>query len=414
MTVIREDDFIQSVADALQFISYYHPLDYIEHLGRAYEREQSPAAKDAIAQILTNSRMCAEGKRPLCQDTGIVNMFLKVGMDVRWGTRRSLADMINEGVRLAYTNPDNKLRASVVDDPLFARKNTQGQLTGRVPRRAGPGRRGRSDRCGEGRRLREQVEVRDAQPERLDRRLGAEDGADDGCRLVPARHARHRRGRHGRKSHAAGEGVADGAARHARAACARTAEQGRRAAHRAVREGQRARHRRAGSRRAHDRARREAQAVSDARGVEAGRDDPELRRHAPRALRARWQRPRRARAAVARPVAQGHVDGRRQLEAGRPRHAHARRSCELEAGRDSAAERQDAHWTRRRAQAHRRPVRERAGIAARRRFHEPRDLLRRSGRSGARRSRGSCGPDDGDAHGQVHGHDAREDRPASS
>ena len=125
MTVIREDDFIQSVADALQFISYYHPLDYIEHLGRAYEREQSPAAKDAIAQILTNSRMCAEGKRPLCQDTGIVNMFLKVGMDVRWGTRRSLADMINEGVRLAYNHPDNKLRASVVDDPLFERRNTR-------------------------------------------------------------------------------------------------------------------------------------------------------------------------------------------------------------------------------------------------------------------------------------------------
>ena len=125
MTVIREDDFIQSVADALQFISYYHPLDYIEHLGRAYEREQSPAAKDAIAQILTNSRMCAEGKRPLCQDTGIVNMFLKVGMDVRWATKRSLADMINEGVRRAYNHPDNKLRASVVDDPLFARKNTK-------------------------------------------------------------------------------------------------------------------------------------------------------------------------------------------------------------------------------------------------------------------------------------------------
>ena len=125
MTVIREDDFIQSVADALQFISYYHPLDYIEHLGRAYEREQSPAAKDAIAQILTNSRMCAEGKRPLCQDTGIVNMFLKVGMDVRWGTRRSLADMINAGVRLAYNHPDNKLRASVVDDPLFERRNTR-------------------------------------------------------------------------------------------------------------------------------------------------------------------------------------------------------------------------------------------------------------------------------------------------
>ena len=125
MAAIREDDFIQSVADALQFISYYHPLDYIEHLGRAYEREQSPAAKDAIAQILTNSRMCAEGRRPICQDTGIVNLFLKVGMNVRWDVRRSLADMINEGVRRAYNHPDNRLRASVVDDPLFARRNTR-------------------------------------------------------------------------------------------------------------------------------------------------------------------------------------------------------------------------------------------------------------------------------------------------
>ena len=125
MAAIREDDFIQSDADALQFISYYHPLDYIEHLGRAYEREQSPAAKDAIAQILTNSRMCAEGRRPICQDTGIVNLFLKVGMNVRWDTRRSLADMINEGVRRAYDHPDNKLRASVVADPLFERKNTR-------------------------------------------------------------------------------------------------------------------------------------------------------------------------------------------------------------------------------------------------------------------------------------------------
>src|SRR5512147_1652267 len=113
MATIREDDFIQSVADALQFISYYHPIDYIEHLGRAYEREQSPAAKDAIAQILTNSRMCAEGKRPICQDTGIVNMFLKVGMGVRWGTQRSLSEMINEGVHRAYEFADNRLRASV-------------------------------------------------------------------------------------------------------------------------------------------------------------------------------------------------------------------------------------------------------------------------------------------------------------
>src|SRR5215468_9191670 len=112
-TAIRRTDLVDSIAAALQYISYYHPADYIEHLGRAYEREQSPAAKDAIAQILTNSRMCAEGRRPICQDTGIVNVFLKVGMNVRWQTERSLADLVNEGVRRAYDHPDNKLRASV-------------------------------------------------------------------------------------------------------------------------------------------------------------------------------------------------------------------------------------------------------------------------------------------------------------
>ena len=122
--VIREADFVQSVADALQFISYYHPADYIEHLGRAYAREQSPAAKDAIAQILTNSRMCAEGHRPLCQDTGIVNVFVKAGMDVRWGTSKGLQEMVDEGVRRGYGLVENRLRASIVADPLFARKNT--------------------------------------------------------------------------------------------------------------------------------------------------------------------------------------------------------------------------------------------------------------------------------------------------
>ncbi len=125
MTIIREADFVQSIADALQFISYYHPADYLQHLARAYEREQSPAAKDAIAQILTNSRMCAEGRRPICQDTGIVNVFLKVGMEVRWDTRLSLNELVNEGVRRAYNHPDNKLRASVVADPAFSRRNTK-------------------------------------------------------------------------------------------------------------------------------------------------------------------------------------------------------------------------------------------------------------------------------------------------
>ncbi|MBX3620770.1 MAG: fumarate hydratase [Rhizobacter sp.] len=126
MTTIRHADLVESVAAALQYISYYHPADYIQHLARAYEREQSPAAKDAIAQILTNSKMCAEGRRPICQDTGIVNVFLKIGMDVRWdGFTGSIADAVNEGVRRGYLNPDNVLRASVLDDPLFARKNTK-------------------------------------------------------------------------------------------------------------------------------------------------------------------------------------------------------------------------------------------------------------------------------------------------
>src|SRR5258705_6486587 len=126
MTTIRQDDLVQSIADALQFISYYHPLDYIQALGRAYEREQSPAAKDAIAQILTNSRMSAEGRRPICQDTGIVNVFLKIGMDVRFeGIKGSLEDAINEGVRRGYMNADNPLRASVLDEADFGRKNTR-------------------------------------------------------------------------------------------------------------------------------------------------------------------------------------------------------------------------------------------------------------------------------------------------
>jgi fumarate hydratase, class I len=124
-TTIRQADLIESVSAALQYISYYHPADYIAHLARAYEREQSAAAKDAIAQILTNSKMSATGHRPICQDTGIVNVFLKVGMDVRWeGFTGSLEDAINEGVRQGYNNADNMLRASVVADPLFARKNT--------------------------------------------------------------------------------------------------------------------------------------------------------------------------------------------------------------------------------------------------------------------------------------------------
>jgi fumarate hydratase class I len=124
MTTIRQQDVIQSVADALQYISYYHPADFIKAVKEAYDREESKSAKDAMAQILINSRMCAMGHRPICQDTGIVTVFVKVGMDVRWDADMSLTDMINQGVREAYTHPDNILRASILDDPDGARKNT--------------------------------------------------------------------------------------------------------------------------------------------------------------------------------------------------------------------------------------------------------------------------------------------------
>ncbi|MBU0689850.1 MAG: fumarate hydratase [Gammaproteobacteria bacterium] len=125
MTAIRQQDFIESIADALQFISYYHPQDYVQSLAEAYRREESLAAKDAMAQILTNSRMCAVGKRPICQDTGIVVAFVKVGMDVRWqDATMSVTEMVNEGVRRAYLEPDNVLRASIVADPAGRRKNT--------------------------------------------------------------------------------------------------------------------------------------------------------------------------------------------------------------------------------------------------------------------------------------------------
>ena len=125
MTVIRQDDFIDSVADALQFISYFHPLDFVQAVHEAYEKEQNPAAKDALAQILINSRLCAQGHRPICQDTGIVTAFLRIGMGVQWDADMSVTDMFNEGVRRAYLHPDNVLRASILDDPAGARANTK-------------------------------------------------------------------------------------------------------------------------------------------------------------------------------------------------------------------------------------------------------------------------------------------------
>src|SRR5512142_983047 len=139
MTVIRQEDFVQSIADALQYISYYHSPDFIHALGDAYEREQSPAARDAIAQILFNSRLCAEGRRPICQDTGIVVLFLDIGMEVRWQGSLDVESMVNEAVRRAYTHPDNVLRASVLADPAGARKNTRDNTPAVIHTRIVPG-----------------------------------------------------------------------------------------------------------------------------------------------------------------------------------------------------------------------------------------------------------------------------------
>ncbi|MEN5427260.1 fumarate hydratase [Stenotrophomonas pennii] len=140
MTSIKQEDLIQSIADALQYISYYHPVDYIKSLAAAYEREQSPAAKEAMAQILINSRMCAEGHRPICQDTGIVTVFLEIGMNVRWDdATMGVEDMANEGVRRAYNHPENKLRASVLADPAGKRVNTRDNTPGVVNVKVVPG-----------------------------------------------------------------------------------------------------------------------------------------------------------------------------------------------------------------------------------------------------------------------------------
>ena len=179
------------------------------------------AAKDAIAQILTNSRMCAEGHRPICQDTGIVNVFVKIGMNVRWDFARFAEDMINEGVRRAYTGPGQQAARLGARRSDFGRKNTKDNTPAVINVQMVPGDKRRGRRRREGRRLGGQGQVRDAQSVRLDRRLGGEDRADDGRGLVPAGHARHRRRRHRRKGDADGEGSADGADRHGRAQGAR-------------------------------------------------------------------------------------------------------------------------------------------------------------------------------------------------
>jgi hypothetical protein len=254
---------------------------------KAWQREESPAAKDAIAQILINSRMCAEGHRPICQDTGIVMVFVKVGMDVRWdGATLGLDEMINEGVRRAYLRP--RQRAACLDPrrPRRCAPNTRDNTPAVIHWSSCRATRRRSGR-GQGRRQREQVEARDAESFRFDRRLGAEAPCRPWVRLVPARAcSASASAARPRRPLLAKEALMDPVDIHDLIA-ARPVEPCRGAAHRTVREGECARHRRAGPRRPEHRARREDQGLPHARGEPAGGDDPELRRHAPRALRAR-------------------------------------------------------------------------------------------------------------------------------
>ncbi len=306
ITTISQESLIQSVADALQYISYYHPLDYIDALAQAYAAEESPAAKDAIAQILTNSRMSAEGHRPMCQDTGIVVVFVKIGMDVRWDdATMSITDMVNEGVRRAYLDPDNTLRASIVADPAGARKNTRDNTPAVVHFDLVPG---------------NTVEVKLA----------------------------------------AKEGSVDGADRHACAQSAWAEKRDGGASHRDLRCRECARHRCSGSGRTVDGARRQDSRLSNACGEQAGGHDSQLRGDPSCALHARWIGRGQTRSTRPRTLAGCALGAVARVDAGQPRHSHARGGCALETGRALAPERQDADRTRRRAQAHRGYVRQKA------------------------------------------------------
>ncbi len=312
MTVIRQEDFIASVAGALQYISYYHPVDYIRSLAQAYEREQSPAARDAMAQILINSRMCAEGHRPICQDTGIVNAFVKLGMDVRFepGSRRRASRFAADGRRRRAPRLSRSRQQAARQPAGRPRRQAhqhQRQHAGRGLCRSGARRNGRGYRRGQGRRLGGQVEVRHAQSQRFGRRLGAQDGAHHGRGLVPAGNSRHRHRRHGGEGHAAGQAIAHGPHRHSGTHRPRPQNHRRKASRRALRQSESPRHRRAGIGRPDDRARREGGRHARARGQSARGHDPQLRRHAPRAHRARRLRPGLSRSALARRLAEAHL-----------------------------------------------------------------------------------------------------------
>ena len=214
--VIREEDVILSVADALQFISYYHPIDFIDAVYKAYQKEESKAAKDAMAQILVNSRMCAMGKRPICQDTGIVTVFVRVGMNVRFDTEQSVEDLINEGVRRAYTHPDNVLRASVLADPAGVRKNTKDNTPAVIHMTLVPGDTVEIELAAKGGGSENKSKMAMLNPS--DSIVGwvKKNRTDHGRWLVPTGDAWYWYWRNRRKSHANGKRILNGTYRHSR------------------------------------------------------------------------------------------------------------------------------------------------------------------------------------------------------
>ena len=370
----------------LQYISYYHPVDYIQNLASAYEREESPAAKDAIAQILINSRLCAEGHRPICQDTGIVTVFLKIGMNVTWpDATMGVEDMCNEGVRRAYNHPNNKLRASVLADPAFGRKNTKDNTPAVINVSIVPG---------------NEVDVTVAakgggsEAKSKFAMLNPSDSIVEWVlKTVPTM------GAGWCPPGMLGIGIGGTAEKamllakeslmepidmpqlKARKAAGEALTKIDEPAHRAVRQGQCARDRCPGSRRPDHRARRQDLRLPDPRGKPAGGDHSELRGDPSRPLRPRWLRSGRARSAVARRLAEADLlAGRRPPR--EPGHRDPRGSGDVEAGRSDPAERQAADRPRRRPQAHDRHAVE--GREAAGRLHQPLHLLRRPGRPGAR------------------------------
>jgi tartrate/fumarate subfamily iron-sulfur-dependent hydro-lyase alpha chain len=390
MTVIEQEDLIQTIADSLQYISYYHPLDYIQALGRAYELEQSPAAKDAIAQILTNSRMSAEGKRPICQDTGIVTVFVKVGIDVRWGgATMGVTDMINEGVRRGYLNPDNVLRASIVSPPEGARKNTKDNTPAVIHYEIVPGD-----------KVDVQVAAKGGGSENKSKfaMLNPSDSIVDWIlKTVPTM------GAGWCPPGMLGIGIGGTAekamlmAKESLMAPIDIQEIIARGPQDWIEELRVELHEKVNALGIGAQGLGGLATVLDVKILAA----PTHAASKPVAFHARRQRCREARSAAARRMAEGSVDTEYQNQpARRPEHADAGRSRKLEARPDTAAVGQDAHRSRRRAQAHRRYAGE--GRKAAGRLHEPRDLLRRPGRSGARRSSRPRRPDHRDAHGQVH------------